>query len=273
MDDISSLNTQKDNSLNESLNSFLNEELLKILEDLKIKGEIEDQNHPLAIFLKEKGKKLKKSRIKYSYTNAQTLWREFKADDKIYLFRITSKINDSIKDLIRNEFKIHGECEKMNNISTEFICYYFSDFLNFSVFITDDYYTLEEILTKKNLPNFSNEDSFIEFQKDELFSSVFETVKNLKRNEQQYCICPYITPSDLLYTESVGKQFFLFTEVFLKVDSTEKEIEIELNNKKVKDWLGPEFVKNKGKLSFASNIGCLGNLFLKLLLMRIQKSQ
>ena len=266
MDDISSLNTQKDNSLNESLNSFLNEELLKILDDLKIKGEIEDKNHPLAIFLKEKGKKLKKSRIKYSYTNAQTLWREFKADDKIYLFRITSKINDSIKDLIRNEFKIHGECEKMNNISTEFVCYYFSDFLNFSVFITDDYYTLEEILTNTNLPNFSNEDSLIEFTKDELFSSVFETVKNLKRNEQQYCICPYITPSDLLYTESVGKQFFLFTEVFLKVDSTEKEIEIELNNKKVKDWLAPEFVKNKGKLTFASNIGCLGNLFFKIAL-------
>ena len=117
MDDINILNTQKDNSLNEGLNSFLNAELVKILENLKIKGEIEDKNHPLVIFLKEKGKKLKKSRINYSYTNAQTLWREFKFDDKIYLFRITSKINNSIKDLIRNEFKIHDECEKMNYIS------------------------------------------------------------------------------------------------------------------------------------------------------------
>ena len=263
MDDKDISKTQKDTSLNESMNSSLKEELLKILEELKIKGEIKDKNYPLVTFLKEKGSKLKKSRIKYSYTNAQTLWREFKADDKIYLFRITGKINNNVRELIKNEFKIHQECEDITYITTEFVCYYFSDFLNFSVFITNDYYTLEEILTKKNLPNFSDDENIIKFSIDELFSSALETIKNLKLNEQYY-ICPYITPSDLLFTESAGKQFFLFSEIFLKVNSIEKEIEIELNNKNVKEWLSPEFIKNKAKLSFSSNIACLGNLFFRI---------
>ena len=131
--------------------SLANEELFKILNDLNIIGEIYDKNHPLALYMKEKGKKQKKSKIKYSYTKSQTVWREFKKEeDKIYLFRITKKIDNTTKDLIRNEFKIHKECENLNNISPEFICYHFSDFINFSVFMTKNFYTLEELIEQKN---------------------------------------------------------------------------------------------------------------------------
>lgn len=135
--------------------SLANEELFKILNELNIAGEIVDKNHPLALYMKEKGNSLKKSRIKYSYTKSQTVWREFKKEeDKIYLFRITKTINNTTKDLIRNEFKIHKECVNLNNISPEFICYHFSDFINFSVFMTKNYYTLEELIEQKKLPSF-----------------------------------------------------------------------------------------------------------------------
>ena len=254
---------QSENSLNESMNSPLKEELYKILEELNIQGEISDNSHPLVIFMEKNRNKIKKSRIKYSYTNEQTIWREFKVEDKIYLFRITNIINNNIKDLIKNEFKHHEECTDLDKISIKFICYYLSDYLNFSVFITEDYYTLEEILTKKKLPSLCGDKDLIEFSINELFKSVFQTIKNLNIKKHYY-ICPFITPSNLLYSESTGKEFFIFTEIFLKVDSNEKEIEIDLNNKKVKEWLSSEFVKNKAKLSFLSNISCLGNLFFKI---------
>ena len=267
MEDNSNLSVQNEITLNRSMSSVINEEEMEgILKDLHIKGEITDKNHQLVAFLKDKGRKLKKSRIKYSYTHTQTLWKEFQIEDKIYLFRIINKIDDNVKNLIRNEFKLHEECEDINSLAPKFICYYFSDFFNFSVFIINEYYTLEEILSKTNLPSFSGDDSFIDFSKSELLLSALETIKNLKSKENYYFVCPYITSSDLLYTESSGKEYFLLSEIFLKVDSKEKEINIELNNrnKNIKEWLAPEFVKNKAKLSFESNIACLGNIFYKI---------
>ena len=259
MEDNSNLSVQNEITLNRSMSSVINEEEMEgILKDLHIKGEITDKNHQLVAFLKDKGRKLKKSRIKYSYTHTQTLWKEFQIEDKIYLFRIINKIDDNVKNLIRNEFKLHEECEDINSLAPKFICYYFSDFFNFSVFIINEYYTLEEILSKTNLPSFSGDDSFIDFSKSELLLSALETIKNLKSKENYYFVCPYITSSDLLYTESSGKEYFLLSEIFLKVDSKEKEINIELNdrNKNIKEWLAPEFVKNKAKLSYESNIAC-----------------
>ena len=242
----------KDNSL-----------LINILTQLDAEGEIKDKNHPLVDFIDKNGKKLKKSTIKYSYTNAQTLWTEFKLEeDKIYLFRITKKLDESAKELIKKEYKIHKENEELNNISPEFICYYFSRFLNFSVFMIRDYYTLYQILENKNLPNFSNENSFLEFSNEELLLSCSETIKNLNLDENYY-ICPFLTPYNLLYTESSGKEYFLLSEIFLVTNSMENEIELEIMNKdsKLKEWLIPEFAKNKLKLSFSSNIYCLGKIF------------
>ena len=260
MDDKSILSHQSEISLNESMTTISNEELENILNNLQVKGEIKDKKHPLVAFIKDKRTKIKKSKIKYSYTSDKTIWKEFQIEDNIYLFRITNKINDNIKELIKNEFKIHEECEDLSSISPEFICFYFSNFLNFSVFVIKEYYTLEEILTKKNLPDFSNDGTFLEFKEVDLFSSTLETIKNLKINNEYY-ITPYITPSDLLYTESSGKEFFLLSEIFLKADSIDKEISLELDLKNVKEWTGTEFVKNKAKVSFASNVTCLGNIF------------
>ena len=44
----------------------------------------------------------------------------------------------------------------------------------------------------------------------------------------------------------------------------EKEKEIFLIDKELKKWLVPEIKNNKAKLSFSSNIYCLGNLFYKI---------
>ena len=86
--------------------SFNDEDLFEILKKCKIDGEIKD-DHPLALYMKEKGNSLNESRIKYSYTKSETVWKEFqKEKDQIYLFRITKKIDESVKDLIRNEFQI-----------------------------------------------------------------------------------------------------------------------------------------------------------------------
>ena len=139
-------------SLNKDLLPTLKDELAKILEDLDIKGEIKEEKHPLCIFMKEKWTKLKNSRIKFSYTNAQTKWKEIEINDKIYLFRITNKIDKKIKDLIKTEYKIHLENEELK--SPEFVCYFLSKPPNFSLFTIEKFYTLEEILSKKTLINF-----------------------------------------------------------------------------------------------------------------------
>ena len=130
-----------------NISAFSEEELSKILSELNITGEIKDKNHALVTYIKTKWKKLKTSRIKNSYTNREVKWKEFKKDeDKIYLFRISKKVSNNIKAIIRKEYEINSECK---DFSPEFICYYFSNFFNFSVFIINDYYTLEEILEKK----------------------------------------------------------------------------------------------------------------------------
>ena len=254
-------------SLNQSLSSPLNDDLAKILEKLEIKGEIKEEKHPLVLFMKEKWPKLKTSRIKYSYTNAQTKWKEFEINDKIYLFRITNKIDKKIKDLIRAEYKIHSENEELK--SPEFICFFLSKSPTFSLFTIEKYYTLEEILEKKKIINFSDETT--KFSMDELLQASLETIKNLMpdpdsdETDKKYYICPFFTPDNLLCTETFGKEFFLLSEIFLATNSVEEETqEIELINKNIKDWLPPEFKKNKAKLSFASNIYCLGNIFYKI---------
>ena len=259
---------KKKNSFHESL-STLDEELIKLMEDPKLTGEIKDDKNPLVIFIKAKGQKLKKSRIRYSYTDAQTLWMECKKIEtkdninKFYLIRITSRVQKNTKDRIRKEYEIHQNCESLNNISPKFLCYYLSDFLNFSVFMINDFYTLDEILEKKELPSFSNDSSMLEFSKEELISASAESINSLYL-DGKYFIVPFLTSSNLLYIESSMKKYFLFSEIFLYTDSPEKEIEFELKNKELKNWLTLDFVKNKAQLSFASNISCLGNIFYKI---------
>ena len=118
-------------------------------------------------------------------------------------------------------------------------------------------------MEKKELSNFSDDSSFLKFSKKELFLAALETIKSLNFDEK-YFICPFLTPSGLLCTESAGKDYFLLSELYLMVDSKEKEIEIELNNQSIKEWLVPEFIKNKAKLTISSNISCLGNIFYKI---------
>ena len=259
----------KENSKSESLtmNTFY-EKLIKILDNPDITGEIQDQKNALVAFLKEEDnwKKLENSKIKYSYTNDQTIWKQFRKKDKdeIYLFRTTKKLDKKIKDLIRSEYKIHEDYQELNNISPKFICYYLSNFFNFSLFIIKDFYTLEEILKNKKLVDLSDKDSFLKFSKEELLTACTETIKNLNLDDKKFFICPFLTPSNLLYTDT--KQYFLLSEIFLDADSSEeeKEKEIILKDKKLKKWLVPEFKNNKAKLSFSSNIYCLGNLFYKI---------
>ena len=256
----------QNNSLNmsnvsmSSLTEETSSNFAKILEDLDITGEITDKKHPLVTSLTKLGRKLDKSKIKYSYTNAQTSWTEFKHEDKIYLFRITNKIDKKIEELIRKEYKIHEKNEELNYISPEFVCFYFSKFFNFSVFIIkdSDYSTLDEILENKKL------DSDIEFTKEDLLLASSSTIENLYQDPIYY-ICPYLTPYNLIYTSFSGKEYFLVSEIYLETDSPEKEIEIELCNKDLNDWRVPEFIKNKAKLNFSSNIYCLGNIFYKII--------
>ena len=137
-------------NLDENKSLFLEPELIKILDDPKIAGEITDKSHPLVKYVSDKGNKLKKSKIEFSYTNAQIKWREIKKDeDSVYLFRISNKIDDKVKKLIINEFQMHKNCEELNNISPRFLCYYFSNYLNFSIFCVKNFYTLEEILEQQ----------------------------------------------------------------------------------------------------------------------------
>ena len=226
------------------------EELKKILDELDIRGEITNSNHPLVCYIKKNQAKMKKSKIKDSYIK-NVEWKEYKKDNsEIYLFRIVKRINPNIKNLIINEYSIHKSDKELDNFSPKFICYFFSNFLNFSVFNITEYYTLEEIIEKK---------VSIYLSKKELLLSLSESINILKSNENFIYICPFLTPSNLLYTEESGKDFFYFTEIFLVSDSTEKELEIELNI--ASEWLIPEFKMQKAKISFNSNICCLGYLF------------
>ena len=244
-----------------NISVFSEEELSKILSELNITGEIKDKNHALVTYIKAKWKKLKTSRIQNSYTNREVKWKEFKKDeDKIYLFRISKKVSNNIKELIKKEYKINSKCKEF---SPEFICYFFSSFFNFSVFIVNDYYTLEEILEKKKLPDFSDKESLLEFSNKDLLLAMSNTIKNLYLEDSNNCyiIFPFLTPSNFLYTEESGKEYFFISEIFLFSDSNAKEVEIELDISK--EWFVPEFNSNKAKVSFASNIYCLGNLFYK----------
>lgn len=235
----------------------MDKELNEILEKTIEKGELKDKNHPLVKYIDKNRNNLDKSRIKDSYINNLIEWREYKTNENnLYLFRIIKTINKNVKNLIINEFKIHEENPELNNISPEFICYYFSKFLNFSLFKFKEYSTLEDILQKKQLINFS---------KKELLLAVYETIiNNLNfEDKKKYYICPFLTTNNLLYTEESGKQYFCLSEIFLVSDSIEKEIEIELNISS--EWLVPEFQTKKSKISFNSNIGCLGYLFYNIL--------
>ena len=144
--------------------------------------------------------------------------------------RITNKLDIKTKELIKKEFEIHKKNKILNDFSLEFVCYYFSPTLNFSVFIIKDnkYYTLEEIIENKNI------DQDIEFSKEELILATTSSIENLYQ-EQNCFICPFLTPYNLIYTELSTKEYFLFSEIFLETDSPEKEIEIELCNKNLKD--------------------------------------
>ena len=81
------------------------------------------------------------------------------------------RINPYIKSLIINEYSIHKSDKELDNFSPKFICYFFSNFLNFSVFNITEYYTLEEILEKKVLKYLS---------KKELLLSLSESINILK---------------------------------------------------------------------------------------------
>ncbi len=226
-------------------------ELNQILDELDINGEITDKNHPLVNFIKNKKENLKPSRIKDSYIKDSIKWREYKrSDDLIYLFRIVKRINNNEKLLIKKEFQIHEKNEDLSNICPKFICYFFSNFLNFSVFKFKEYLTLEEILKNKT------------FSKKELFTALSETVMSLMM-EDKYYIFPFLTPSNILYTEESGKEFFFLAEIFLETDSKDKEKEIELTISN--EWLVPEFKTKKSKITFASNICCLGYLFYRII--------
>ena len=243
-------------------------ELNKILEDLKITGEIKDKNHPLVFFIDKKKNQLKDSRIRYSYTHSETKWKEFNKEENVYLFRITKIIDNETKKRIKKEFELHKDSQDLDEMAPKFICYYFSKFLNFSVFVIDHFYTLEEILEGKKLPNLSNNNSFLEFSKDQLILATAQTIFSLKSEEeenQKYYLCPYITPSDLLYTEKTEYNYFFLSEIFLLTDSIEKEEKFRLKNPAINDWLAAEFVNNEANLSFSSNISCLGNILYKIL--------
>ena len=212
------------------------EELNNILDNLEISGngELINKDHLLINFIQKK--KLENSRVKYSYIKSHIEWKEYRKDEEdIYLFKIVKKISPNIKKLIINEFKIHKENEELHNICPQFICYYFSNFFN----------------RKKN----------IYFSKKELLLSLCQTINNLDFGDKVY-ICPFISPSNLLYIESSGKEFFCLSEIFL-VSEPDKEIEIELNI--TSEWLVPEFQTKKAQINFSSNICCLGYLFYKVL--------
>ena len=124
--------------------------LNEILNDLNLRGKITKNDHPLVQYIKSNKNKMQDSKIKYSYIQS-AIWKEYKIDeDCIYLFRIVSRIDKSAKDLIIKEYKIHEENEEINNYCPEFICFYFSNFLNFCVFKFNKYFTLEEILKQNN---------------------------------------------------------------------------------------------------------------------------
>ena len=187
-----------------------------------------------------------------------------KNKNKIYLFRIANKLDKNIKNYIKDEFKIHENYKELNDISPKFICYYFSKFFNFSLFVIKDYYTLEEIFSNSRLIDLSKKDSNLDFTKEEFLTASIETIDNLNLDDKKFFLCPFLTPSNLLYTGS--KQYFLLSEIFLDADSPEeeKEKEIVFKNKELEKWLVPEIDKKKVKLSFASNIYCLGNLFFRI---------
>ena len=185
----------KSESLDPSVKDIVYEKLLKILENPDLKGEIKDQENALVVFLKEEEnwKKLENSPIKYSYTNDQTIWKQLRKKDKaeIYLFRTTKKLDKKIKDLIRDEYKIHEDFKELNEISPKFICYYFSNFFNFSLFVIKDFYTLEEILNNKNLIDHLNKDSVLKFTKPELILACIETINSLNLDDKKFFICPF----------------------------------------------------------------------------------
>ena len=85
--------------------------------------------------------------------------------------------------------------------------------------------------------------------------SASETINILNFEEKLY-ICPFITPLNLVYTNLSGKSNFCIIEIFLEVHSINEEIEVEINT--TNEWLVPEFQNKKHKISFASNICCLG---------------
>ena len=245
----------------------LKEVLIKISEKLKEKkiiGEIKDEEDPLVVTLRKEEKNLPKSKIKYSYINAQAKWKELKIEEKnIYLFRITyTSLDDKIKNLIRKEYQIHANCPELNDLSPQFICYYFSKNLNFSLFFLNDrYFTLEEILSEEKI-QFDKDSSFLQFTKEEMIKASLETIKKLQ--DKKYYICPFLTPSYLLCVESREMSYFYISEIFLETDTIEEEKEIDLIsiniNSRLKNWVVPEFNKNKAKLSFPANIYCLGKI-------------
>ena len=201
------------------------------------------------MFVKDekKCKILNISKIKGSYTNKSLVWKEYKdTEEDVYLFRISKRIPPNVKKLIKNEYEIHKENESLNNISPEFLCFYLSDFLNFSVFKFKDYKTLEELIKDKI------------FSKKDLLKATSETVSILNLDEKFY-ICPFIMPSNVLYTEESGSDYFYLAEIFLETDSDDKELEVELPD--INEYLVPEFEKKKTKITFSSNICCLGYLF------------
>ena len=121
---------------------------------------------------------MKKSKIKVSYIK-NVEWKEYKKDnDEIYLFRIVKRINPYIKNLIINEYNIHNSNKELDNFSPKFVCYCFSNFLNFSIFNITEYYTLEEILEKKVLKDLS---------KKELLLSLSES-KNILKSDAKFAL-------------------------------------------------------------------------------------
>ena len=261
-------------NLNEDLTN-----LISLLEDenkdKKFAAEITDENNPLVVEVKKNWKKLGESKFKNSYTSANIHWKDLYNKEKIYFFRIAFNLGKKKEDLIRKEYQMHEKNKLLNDISPEFICYYFSKSFNFSIFIIRDnseYYTLEEILENKDLY------SKLDFSKQDLFISISTTIEKLiieDKDDIKYYICPYLTPSNLIYLENPGKDYFLLTEIFLETDSPEKETDIiELPyNRKISNWLVPELVNKKPKLTFASNIFCLGKLLYKVAFNREPEKQ
>ena len=200
-------------------------ELNQILDNISTKklGELKDENHDLVRFIKKNRGKFKNSKINGSFIKDKLEWKEYnKGEDDIYLLRITNiKILNDIQDLIRDEYRLQQEKEDLTTICPEFICYYFSNILNFSLFKFTSYLTFEEIL--------SDEKKLKDFNVKNLLLYLSNTINQLNNFDGKYYINPYLHPSKLLITkDSKNSEYFYLAEIFISSNSIDEKVKVKL---------------------------------------------